>query len=199
MFRASALSITARTSSLVTIRSFYAGSTSRQEQRQSSDGSHTPADTGAATAEVPQISSQEQTAVPEPSSSGPSTSQQAVPPPNLDAIKQRLREWSEQTAVVIRNRADDFTLRSKTTFSQLGAHLNKVTGYEEIEALKRRVVEQGARAYITIISVFCLAKTYTDWGVPSMLLYSTRHDMQKPKSWQPARPRETPKWRTSNP
>ena len=64
-------------------------------------------------------------------------------PPNLDVIKQRLRVWSEQTAVVIRNRADDFTTRSKETFSQLGAHLNKVTGYEEIEARKGQVVRQG--------------------------------------------------------
>ncbi|KIL67915.1 hypothetical protein M378DRAFT_72892 [Amanita muscaria Koide BX008] len=63
-------------------------------------------------------------------------------PPNLEAIKQRLREWSEHTAVVVRTRADDFTARSKTKFSELGAHLNKVTGYEEIEALKRQVVEQ---------------------------------------------------------
>ncbi|KAF8635919.1 hypothetical protein AX15_000096 [Amanita polypyramis BW_CC] len=62
--------------------------------------------------------------------------------PNFEAIKQRLRGWSEQTAIVIRNRADDFTTRSKTTFSQLGAYLNKVTGYEEIEARKGQVVEK---------------------------------------------------------
>lgn len=139
MIRASALAITARPFSLATTRSFHSDSTSRQEQRQSSDGIHTPADAGAS-----RHVAAEQTAVPKPSSSDPSPSRPASPPPNLDAIKQRLREWSEQTAVVIRNRADDFTLRSKTTFSQLGAHLNKVTGYEEIEALKRRVVEQGA-------------------------------------------------------
>ncbi|KAF8630937.1 hypothetical protein AX17_005294 [Amanita inopinata Kibby_2008] len=74
---------------------------------------------------------------------------QSLSTPNLDEIKQRLREWSEQTAILIRNRADDFTAKSKTTFSQLGAHLNKVTGYEEIEALKRQVVEQEERINAT--------------------------------------------------
>lgn len=179
MFRASALSITAparsfrpfSSSSLATHRSFHSGSTSRQEQRQSLDGSHTPADTAASrqipeTVEDPasasdpsgssnaaadvQVSSQERTTAPghnRPEPPEDDSPRRAVPPPNLDAIKQRLREWSEQTAVVIRTRADDFTARSKTTFSQLGAHLNKVTGYEEIEALKRQVVEQGARAH----------------------------------------------------
>ena len=62
---------------------------------------------------------------------------------NLDFVKQRLREWSGQTAITIRNRADDFTANTKTTLSQLGLHLNKVTGYEDIESLKRDVVDQG--------------------------------------------------------
>ncbi|KAF8650172.1 hypothetical protein AX16_005406 [Volvariella volvacea WC 439] len=64
---------------------------------------------------------------------------------DLESIKQRLREWSEQTAITVRTRADEFTSATKTTFSQLGAHLNKATGYEEIEALKREVVEQETR------------------------------------------------------
>ncbi|CAA7261436.1 unnamed protein product [Cyclocybe aegerita] len=64
---------------------------------------------------------------------------------DLDLVKKRIREWTEQASIAIRNRADDFTVNTKTTFSQLGAHLNKVTGYEEIEALKRGVVEQEER------------------------------------------------------
>jgi len=65
---------------------------------------------------------------------------------DLDLVKKRIREWSEQATVSLRHRADDFTAATKTTFSQLGSELNKVTGYEEIEALKRGVVEQGELA-----------------------------------------------------
>ncbi|PFH53874.1 hypothetical protein AMATHDRAFT_136021 [Amanita thiersii Skay4041] len=68
---------------------------------------------------------------------------------NLNEIKKQLRDWSERTAIRIRDRADDFTARSKSTFSQVGAHLNKVTGYEEIETLKRQVVEQEAKINAT--------------------------------------------------
>jgi sensitive to high expression protein 9, mitochondrial len=62
---------------------------------------------------------------------------------DLDWVKQRLRELSGQAAITVRNRADGFTANTKTTLSQLGFHLNKVTGYEAIEALKRDVVDQG--------------------------------------------------------
>lgn len=70
-----------------------------------------------------------------------------LPTYNLDEVKQRIRHWTEHAAVTIRERADEFTAKTKTQFSQLGAHLNKVTGYEEIEALKRDVVAQGEAAY----------------------------------------------------
>ena len=62
---------------------------------------------------------------------------------HAEIVKQRIREWAEQGAIVLRNRADGFTATTKATFSQLGSELNRVTGYEEIEALKRKVVEQG--------------------------------------------------------
>ncbi|KAF5362962.1 hypothetical protein D9758_007116 [Tetrapyrgos nigripes] len=52
---------------------------------------------------------------------------------------------SDEAAIKFRQSADDFTASTKITFSQLGAQLNKVTGYEEIEALKQRVVEQEGR------------------------------------------------------
>jgi sensitive to high expression protein 9 len=64
-------------------------------------------------------------------------------PHHAEIVKQRIREWAEQGAIVLRNRADGFTATTKATFSQLGSELNRVTGYEEIEALKRKVVEQG--------------------------------------------------------
>ncbi|KAJ2935415.1 hypothetical protein H1R20_g1678, partial [Candolleomyces eurysporus] len=68
-----------------------------------------------------------------------------LPTYNLDEVKQRIRHWTEHAAVTIRERADEFTAKTKTQFSQLGAHLNKATGYEEIEALKRDVVAQEQR------------------------------------------------------
>ncbi|KAI8986082.1 Mdm33 family-domain-containing protein [Trametes punicea] len=47
----------------------------------------------------------------------------------------------------MRERGDQFTGRVARTFARLGSELNRVTGYEEIEALKRRVVEQEARIH----------------------------------------------------
>ena len=70
-------------------------------------------------------------------------SRESLTPYDLELVKKRIRDWTDQAGITIRNRADDFTLSTKTTFSQLGSHLNKVTGYEAIEALKREVVEQG--------------------------------------------------------
>ncbi|TFK48683.1 mitochondrial distribution and morphology family 33, partial [Heliocybe sulcata] len=59
----------------------------------------------------------------------------------------RLRVWSENRAITLRKRADEFTASALLTFAQLGGHLNKVTGYDEIEVLKRRVAEQEARIF----------------------------------------------------
>ncbi|KAK0187870.1 Mdm33 family-domain-containing protein [Armillaria mellea] len=91
----------------------------------------------------------------EPESSEPAkqpsdpSSSQGDPPIDLQQVKNRLLEWSDQAAITLRTRADDFTETTRSTFSQLGAQLNKVTGYEEIEALKRQVVEQEARIKAT--------------------------------------------------
>lgn len=64
-------------------------------------------------------------------------------PYDLDLVKQRIRDWTDQAAITFRERADGFTAQTKTRFSQLGAELNRMTGYEEIEVLKKDVVEQG--------------------------------------------------------
>jgi hypothetical protein len=61
----------------------------------------------------------------------------------LVRLKQRLREWSENSLILARRQADDFTLKTSSAISRLGLHLNRVTGYEEIEALKLRVAEHG--------------------------------------------------------
>ncbi|KAJ6466420.1 Mdm33 family-domain-containing protein [Mycena sanguinolenta] len=60
-------------------------------------------------------------------------------------LKERVRQWTEQGAIAVRTRADEFTTNTRTALSQLGLRLNKITGYEEIEALKRQVVEQETR------------------------------------------------------
>ena len=62
---------------------------------------------------------------------------------HLEELKESLRGWTETAATTIRKHADHYTARTATTFAQLGRELNKVTGYGEIELLKRRVVEQG--------------------------------------------------------
>jgi sensitive to high expression protein 9 len=62
---------------------------------------------------------------------------------DLELVRSRIRDWTEQAGVTLRCRADGFTNHTKTRFSQLGAELSKATGYEEIEALKREVAEQG--------------------------------------------------------
>jgi sensitive to high expression protein 9 len=71
-----------------------------------------------------------------------SDSRPPLSPHDLD-IKARIWEWTKQVSINLRYCADDFTAKSKSTFSQLGGWLNQITGYEEIEALKKGVVKQG--------------------------------------------------------
>lgn len=59
-------------------------------------------------------------------------------------VKERLRTWSEDAALIIRDRADRYTAVAVRSFAELGRELNKVTGYGEIESLKQQVAEQGA-------------------------------------------------------
>ncbi|KAJ8523179.1 hypothetical protein ONZ45_g298 [Pleurotus djamor] len=58
---------------------------------------------------------------------------------------QILQEWMGPATAAFNNYTECFTLRAKERFSQLGPQLNKVTGYEEIEALKKKVVDQENR------------------------------------------------------
>ena len=48
----------------------------------------------------------------------------------------------------MRQRGDEFTARVARTFAQLGSELNRVTGYGEIEALKRKVVEKSVEPLV---------------------------------------------------
>ncbi|KAJ3813475.1 Mdm33 family-domain-containing protein, partial [Lentinula aff. lateritia] len=67
----------------------------------------------------------------------------------LDELKEKLLKWVNDRAFHFRRRADNFTGATKVRLSGLGAELNKVTGYEEIDALKRQVVKQEARIETT--------------------------------------------------
>lgn len=77
---------------------------------------------------------------------------------NIDELKEKLRVWSENAAITIRKRADQYTSSAITTFAQLGRELNKVTGYGEIESLKRQVAEQGPSASLYLY--MCLTSAY---------------------------------------
>ncbi|KAG9096172.1 sensitivity to high expression protein she9 [Ceratobasidium sp. 370] len=57
---------------------------------------------------------------------------------HADRAKQSLEMWKAATLTLLRSRAQDATGQLR----ELGGKLNKVTGYDEIEALKRRVVER---------------------------------------------------------
>lgn len=62
---------------------------------------------------------------------------------DVEEVKERLRSLTESTAAAVRDKADRYTAAAATIFAQLGRELNKVTGYGEIESLKRQVAEQG--------------------------------------------------------
>ncbi|KAJ7075833.1 Mdm33 family-domain-containing protein [Mycena belliarum] len=102
----------------------------------------------------PEKEPEDQQPLAESSSNSPETSSTWPPDPaepvasssmQPSDLKDRLRKWTGHTAITVRSRADEFTATTKSTLSQLGFQLNRMTGYEEIEALKRRVVEQESR------------------------------------------------------
>ncbi|KAG2152990.1 Mdm33 family-domain-containing protein [Suillus bovinus] len=75
---------------------------------------------------------------------------------DIDTIKQRIGDWMalatagfKQQTSGLRQCTDEFTRKTSTKLFQLGSQLNRVTGYEEIDALKQRVVEQEARIKAT--------------------------------------------------
>ncbi|TBU62369.1 Mdm33 family-domain-containing protein [Dichomitus squalens] len=94
-------------------------------------------------------------AMPPPPSGSPSSSSETGSSKNGSAgsteqpnsIQDRMRELSTGALKEMRVRGDEFTARVARTFSKLGAELNRVTGYEEIEQLKRKVVEQESRIH----------------------------------------------------
>ncbi|KAH0832202.1 Mdm33 family-domain-containing protein [Lanmaoa asiatica] len=92
------------------------------------------------------------TAGPVPGRTRAQSSLNSPPPIKVEALRGRLRDWGALAGSSLRRRADQFSKRATTAFSHLGLHLNRVTGYEEIDALKRQVVEQGMILQLSAIS-----------------------------------------------
>ncbi|RPD77752.1 hypothetical protein L226DRAFT_435641, partial [Lentinus tigrinus ALCF2SS1-7] len=65
----------------------------------------------------------------------------------LESFTTRMKDWSTEALKGMRQRGDEWTIKVARTFAQLGKELNRATGYEEIDQLKRKVVEQEARIY----------------------------------------------------
>jgi hypothetical protein len=75
-----------------------------------------------------------------PSSSAPVSNETAG---GIDDVPSRIRRWSESSTIALRHRADALVARLAVSFTRLGGEVNRVSGYDEIEELKRQVVSQG--------------------------------------------------------
>jgi hypothetical protein len=63
-------------------------------------------------------------------------------PPESDGLG-LITKYIHQWSMALQHRADNLALARGLVFSRLGSHINRVSGYEAIEALKKNVVEQG--------------------------------------------------------
>ena len=61
-----------------------------------------------------------------------------------------IRRWSEKNSIALRQRTDNIIALMATSFTRLGGEINRVTGYDEIETLKRQVVSQGTSGNSTL-------------------------------------------------
>ncbi|KAI0345728.1 hypothetical protein BDW22DRAFT_1418073 [Trametopsis cervina] len=102
------------------------------------DGSNSSASASSTPADGPQENAQHHSSQSLPPHSG------AGSRVDFGAVQTWLRSWAGDTAISLRSRTDRYTASAITSFAQLGRELNRVTGYEEIEALKRKVVTQEA-------------------------------------------------------
>jgi hypothetical protein len=62
-----------------------------------------------------------------------------------------MRGWSDQAAGSVKIHAESFAVAANSAMSRLGSQLNGMTGYDAIEALKKRVEEHGT-------SILCCMK-----------------------------------------
>jgi hypothetical protein len=58
-----------------------------------------------------------------------------------------IRRWTERNSIAFRQHTDSLIPRMAISFTRLGGEINRVTGYDEIETLKRQVVSQGTSGY----------------------------------------------------
>ncbi|KAI9465472.1 Mdm33 family-domain-containing protein [Lactarius psammicola] len=79
------------------------------------------------------------------STPSPPSSLKSREPSSVEDIQSIIRRWSEQQFIGLRQRTDIVVARLATSFTRLGGEINRVTGYDEIESLKRQVVSQEAR------------------------------------------------------
>ncbi|KAI0698083.1 Mdm33 family-domain-containing protein [Cytidiella melzeri] len=71
---------------------------------------------------------------------------------DIGKVEETLRSWAANTTIAIRGRADQYTASAITSFAQLARELNKVTGYQEIETLKRAVTAQETRISVARVA-----------------------------------------------
>ncbi|TDL17708.1 hypothetical protein BD410DRAFT_729514 [Rickenella mellea] len=81
---------------------------------------------------------------------------------DLQFVRDRLQSWTTRNAAALRARADVFSSNAAQRFSKLGGKLNQITGYEEIEALKLRVVENEARIREARLAARAAKKAYDE-------------------------------------
>ncbi|KAG8897072.1 sensitivity to high expression protein she9 [Tulasnella sp. 403] len=63
----------------------------------------------------------------------------------LNGLHDRVRIWSQVTASLLRQRADNLSTSATMTLQDVGGKLNQATGYYEIEALKKKVMDTESR------------------------------------------------------
>ncbi|KAI9568388.1 Mdm33 family-domain-containing protein [Boletus coccyginus] len=106
------------------------------------------------------------------------------PPIDIEALRGHLRDWGVLASTSVRRRADQFSKKATTSFSHLGLHLNRATGYEEIEALKRQVVEQEARIKATRQAARAAKTAYDDAVLQRSISQRQVNDLlQRKSSW----------------
>lgn len=80
---------------------------------------------------------------PSPPKSDPLSKSNLTTPTELERTKQSLAVWKDATLNLVRARAQKASEDAAVQLNELGGKLNKVTGYDAIEELKRKVVERG--------------------------------------------------------
>ncbi|KAH9042107.1 Mdm33 family-domain-containing protein [Lactarius pseudohatsudake] len=79
------------------------------------------------------------------STPSPSSGLKSGEPNGVEDVQSKIRRWSEEQFIGLRQRTDTLVARLATSFTRLGGEINRVTGYDEIESLKGQVVSQEAR------------------------------------------------------